>query len=399
MREEVKYKKVHRHGTMHYSVIHGFFWIAYCAGTGYSSTYLLGIGFRNSQIGLLIALSGLLAALLQPALAGRIDRSGKMLLKPVIAGGITAAVFLSLAILFLPDGAGLISGICFAGNLTVMQLLVPLINSLSVCGRESSRINFGFARAIGSLTYAAASYVLGKTLAEQGMDVLSVVRIAAFAMLLLAVLLFPVQRTDPEVCSSREQNGFFDRYPGFGILMAGCFFLYLCHSLLTYYNYQIVLDKGGDEGAYGMVIALAAMLELPVMFGFSAMLRKASAGFWFLTAGFGYIAKASGALLAVTMTAYYGIQIFQMFSWSMISVASVSYVKEITASEDSTRAQAFVTLSYTAAMACGSLSGGFLLQLMDVRTMLILAAVLAVSGTAVLRRGLRKLNQGLTFAK
>ncbi len=383
-------------GTVHYSVIQGFFWMAYCAGTGFSSTYLLSIGFENAQIGILIALSGIAAAVLQPSLAGLIDRSGKRLLKPVIFGGISVAVLLSLLILLLPSGQMLLCGCCFAGNLTVLQLLIPLVNSLSICGRAGAWINFGFARAIGSLIYAGMSWLLGMLIAGVGMEVLSCMRICSFLALTVSIAVFPVQYTD-QPGQSREAGKtgqpFLSRYTGFSIIMIGCFFLYLCHSFLVYYNYQIVLTKGGDERTYGIVIALAALLELPVMFGFSGMLKKASAAFWFRTAGVGYVLKSVTALLAGNMTAYYGVQIFQMLSWAMISVASVSYVKEITASEDATRGQACITLSYTTAMAAGSLSGGFLLQLMDVRTMLTLAAVFAAAGSLILALGIRKAGE------
>lgn len=386
--------KTGQHGTTHYSVIQGFFWMAYCAGTGYSSTYLLSIGFENAQIGILIALSGLLAAVLQPSLAGMIDRSGKRLLKPVISGGVLVAILLSTVILFLPAASKLFPGICFAGNLTVMQLLIPLINSLSICGGNGKNVNFGFARAIGSVTYAGMSYLMGTLITGMGMEILSWARILSFLAMLAALYSFPVRYMERSSAKTKgeKQSGFFVRNPGFLTMMAGCFLLYLCHSFLTYYNYQIVLSKGGDEQTYGVVIALAAVLELPVMFGFSKMQKKADASVWFRLSGIGYLLKALGCLLAVNMTAYYCVQIFQMTAWALISVASVNFVKEVTAPEDSTRGQAFVTLSYTTAMAAGSLSGGFLLQLMDVNTMLLCASAFAGVGALVLASGVRKIQ-------
>lgn len=393
----MKKRKMHKNGTFHYSVIQGFFWMAYCAGTGFSSTYLLNIGFENAEIGILIALSGLLAAILQPSFAGKIDRSGKRLLKPVIFGGILTASGLSALILLLPEGLWVLCGICFAGNLTVMQLLIPLINSLSICGKESRWINFGFARAVGSLTYAGLSYILGMLISGLGMGVLSWVRILSFAALAASLAAFPIRFTEAEKKEPKKQeSGFFARYPGFTVMMAGCFLLYLCHSFLTYYNYQIVLTKGGNEETYGVVIALAAMLELPVMFGFARMQKRAAAAVWFRLSGVGYFLKALGCLLAMNMTAYYVVQIFQMTAWALISVASVSFVKEVTAPEDSTRGQAFITLSYTVAMAAGSLSGGFLLQLMDVNTMLIFAVAFAAAGTLILSLGIKRISERIS---
>ncbi len=384
-------------GTGHYSLIQAFFWMAYCAGTGYGSAYLLSIGFENAEIGVLIAVSGILAAVLQPPLALRIDRSGKRILKSVILGGIMAAVILSLGILLNRSLSGMFSGVCFAGNLTVLQLLIPLINSLSVSGRHAARINYGFARAIGSVAYAVISYLLGIIVAEQGMEVLSALRIFAFLALAVTVAVFPVSCSKgAEIRGKKKREGFFHRYRGFGTVMAGCFFLYLCHSFLTYYNYQIVLSKGGSEETYGMIIALAAVLELPVMFGFSTLLKRASSAFWFGVSGAGYVLRGLGALLSGSVAAYGCIQIFQMLSWAMISVASVSFVKENIAEEDATGGQAFLTLSYTTAMAAGSLGGGLLLQLAGIRAMLVLAVLFAVVGAVILRSGIRLVRRGVS---
>lgn len=386
--------------TVHYSLIQGFFWMAYCAGTGFSSTYLLSIGFENAQIGILIALSGLAAAALQPSLAGLIDRSGRRLLKPVIFAAAGMSAGLSLLQLLVSSEFQELCGFCFVGNLAMLQLLIPLINSLSICGRSREGINFGFARAVGSLCYAGVSYLLGILISEYGMAVLSQMRIFSFAALLLTLAIFPVrltgQRTADRGRDEKKKNGFFSRYPGFTVVMAGCFLLYLCHSFLTYYNYQIVLTRGGDERSYGVVIALAAALELPVMFGFARMLKKRPAAFWFGLAGFGYILKALTALLSGSMTAYYFVQIFQMMAWALISVASVSFVKEMTEAEDSTRGQACITMAYTTAMAAGSLGGGFLLQLLDVNIMLFLAVLSAAAGTGILLKGIQKTGKRLS---
>ena len=53
------------HLTARYGLIHGAYWMAYAAVSGYASLYLLDLGFSNGTIGILIALAGILSALLQ----------------------------------------------------------------------------------------------------------------------------------------------------------------------------------------------------------------------------------------------------------------------------------------------------------------------------------------------
>ncbi len=57
--------------TSHYAWIQGCYWMAYCILLSFSSVYLLDQGFSNTQIGLLLGLSGLLTALLQPFVGGQ----------------------------------------------------------------------------------------------------------------------------------------------------------------------------------------------------------------------------------------------------------------------------------------------------------------------------------------
>ena len=45
--------------TSHYAWIQGCYWMAYCILLFFSSVYLLDQGFSNTQIGLLLGLSGL----------------------------------------------------------------------------------------------------------------------------------------------------------------------------------------------------------------------------------------------------------------------------------------------------------------------------------------------------
>ena len=59
--------------TSHYAWIQGCYWMAYCILLSFSSVYLLDQGFSNTQIGLLLGLSGLLTALLQPFVGARAD--------------------------------------------------------------------------------------------------------------------------------------------------------------------------------------------------------------------------------------------------------------------------------------------------------------------------------------
>ena len=60
--------------TPQYAVIQFFFWVCFAGIVAFSSVYLLDRGLTNTEIGLMIAVSGALAALLQPLMGAVMDR-------------------------------------------------------------------------------------------------------------------------------------------------------------------------------------------------------------------------------------------------------------------------------------------------------------------------------------
>lgn len=83
-------KNAMRSATPHYTWIQGCYWMVHCILLSFSSVYLLEQGLSNTEIGLLLGLSGLASALLQPvagARAGRMRRLSLGQLSGCLVGG------------------------------------------------------------------------------------------------------------------------------------------------------------------------------------------------------------------------------------------------------------------------------------------------------------------------
>ena len=63
---------------LEYGAIHAFYWMSYAVIGSFASAFLLGRGYSNSFIGLIIAVGSVLAIFLQPVLADIADRSKKI---------------------------------------------------------------------------------------------------------------------------------------------------------------------------------------------------------------------------------------------------------------------------------------------------------------------------------
>ena len=250
--------------------------------------------------------------------------------------------------------------------MALLQMVLPLINSLSV-GKEpeGGRTDFGIARGAGSLAYALLAAILGKWVARWGARSISLTICGIFLLLFLSVHFYayePRELSGQDVQRVSREKGFLFRYPRFGITLSGCILLYISHVLLNNFSLQIVLDKGWDSVVMGNTQAIAAVLELPVMFCFGYLLKKKPASFWFRLCGIAFFLKTVGTLLATSVGGFYAVQLMQMGGWAVIAVAPVYYIKGIMAPQDAVKGQSYFTMTNTIASVVGSFACGFLID-------------------------------------
>ena len=64
--------------TLRYALINITYFAAFCAIHAFASVFLLDAGFTNTQIGINLALANIVSVLIQPVVAGWIDKQGKL---------------------------------------------------------------------------------------------------------------------------------------------------------------------------------------------------------------------------------------------------------------------------------------------------------------------------------
>lgn len=371
-----------------YALIQAFFWMNFAAIMGYTSVYLLNCGFSNTQIGVLMAVAGVLSAVLQPIVASYADRPDSQSVKKIIIEiGIIMLVIAALLLLF--RNRMVVSGLLYGGSIMLLQLLMPLINSLGMESlNQGKKLNFGMARGMGSVAYAIAAYLLGIIVAGLGEITIPVAMLLFFCGLLFILFLFPFEKSKTSNEKTEKKSGgplyFFMKYKRFSFVLFGCIFLYISHVLLNSFTYQIVESKGGGSSEMGFAMALAAMLELPTLFLFGYMIRKVRADVWFRISGIFFMVKTLGTLLAPNILSFYFVQVFQMFGWALITVSSVYYVNSVMEEQDAIKGQAYMTMTYTLGSVLGALIGGALIDAVGVNTMLSFASVSAAVGMVII---------------
>ena len=379
--------------SLHYCLLQFVFWFMYGDTINYASVYLLHCNLSNFMIGILVAVGSVLTVLLQPSISAYADKDKSISLKWIIfiLTGIQAVVALILFV--TPKRPVPLTFIIYVVAVLLMQMLIPFINAL---GTESSRqgitINFGIARGVGSLGYAAMSYSMGILFAHFNPQLHPLTVLIAALLLMLLLFLYPFKKVNRGADKNKKKTEsanplvFLKHYKSFALALAGWVLIYISHVFINNYTYQIVVSKGGTSAHQGTAMAIASVVELPIMFLFTAMLKKAKSVTWFKISGVFFTLKTLGTLLAGSMPVFYAVQLFQMFGWGLISVASVYYVDSIMEEQDRIKGQAYMTMSYTIASIIGSLSGGSLIDLLGVPAMLITGSVSAALGTLVVFR-------------
>ena len=153
-----------------YSGAQALHWCAYCGVISMAGVYLQAKGFDTEQVGIVLALSTVLPALIQPFLAAIADRSKHLSLRGWLTI-LSTLVIVSAAVLLLADAsAAVILGVYLFVSV-VMHLLEPMLNSIAAYSfRHEIPLDFGISRSMGSITFAFASLGLGFAVKHLGAD-------------------------------------------------------------------------------------------------------------------------------------------------------------------------------------------------------------------------------------
>ncbi|KAF5065771.1 MFS_1 like family protein [anaerobic digester metagenome] len=381
--------KVDRTGI--YSLIQALYWMIFCLVIGYASVFLLERGFSATLIGLLLALGNILGALLQPLTADFADRTERLTLSQLIGG----LGFLMMAISFwigVPNTRG--TSFLYVLLIALTTLLMPLVNGVGMYFNEGgSTCNYGVARAMGSLGFAGTSAFIGWFLQAYGASRLPLITSFLTAVLILVTALvktphLELSAEDTPDSAADIDSGFFQRYPGFFLVLAGVVLIFSFHNITSTYLIQMIRHVGGNEQNLGLTLGLAAVLELPAMIFFTRFASKISSEGVMKLAALFWIMKALAYVLAGSIGQIYGVQVLHGLSFAPFMPAIVYYSRERMHRRDQVKGQAMMTTANTLGGVIGNPAGGFLLDQAGVPALLLAGLGLTVAGAAAMIRGI-----------
>lgn len=376
---------------MQYCILQGSYWASFCVIYAFATVFLLSRGFESSMIGVIIAAGNILGVILQPMVASIADRSEKISLHKLTAMLSVIMILLLVLLYFVPNGL-LAVAVLFLLTDTFLQVIQPLINSVSVYYvNQGVSVDFGSARGIGSLSYAAASYILGIVVEKFGTRSILMTGILVALVLLVTVLSMPVLSSS---VASRleekepEQNDvgllvFAGRYKNFMLTLAGITLLFTFHNMNNAYLIKVIENVGGTSADMGRMLSIAAVTELPVMFLFSRISKHFKSSTLLIVSGAFFAIRAAGFMLAGNVMTMYLAAMLQIGSFALYIPSSVYYVNETMLDQDKFKGQAVMTATNTLGGVFGSLFGGFLIDNAGVGAMNTVCFAMAAAGAVL----------------
>lgn len=383
-----------------YSMLQITYWMLYCVGYSYVTLYLLHQDFSAGQIGIITAVFGALAALIQPIIGRLADQGGKSGWKPQTLIMYFLIFLCMTGLLLIP--VKLLQGILYGCFLMLLSCIMPMINSANFY-YESHGIpmHFGISRGLGSLFYAVISFLIGKMTTNGNVSMIVVCGMIISGTCFLLTMTFPygtridtlvnssatdhLEEDKPSVSTTLDQTSqsFLRKYPLFCLTLIGFILFLLFHNIANTYLLQMIESVGGTSEDYGTAIALSAVLELPAMFGFVYLHRKFSMHTLLSVCGFAFALKSISYVFASNVGMMYATQLFQAFSFALFIPASVYFAETTMAPEDKVKGQSMVTCSITVAAVLGNLIGGLWIDQFGVRSMMFMTVASAVCGSVI----------------
>ena len=413
---------------LHYAAVHGSYWMSFGVLYSFSSVFLLGRGYSNASIGLILALGNLIAVLVQPFLAHLADRRSKGTVFAIMETMGLASVLLLVLMLTIKGTKAL--AVIYVAAIALLMMQQPFANAVNRRLEETGvRIAFGSCRSIGSLTFAIICYVMGKVADAKGIGLIPV--FGLFAFLIFIGVVYKTQweyasamrrrrreealygpagetRQSPRPAGRGEakgksagaevtQNGaaadipeaitfgdFVETHKVFLIMSVGILGLWFANAIPNSYMAQMVTHVGGDSGDTGKIFAALALSEIPTMLVFDRLYRRfktesmlifASVAFVIWTAAMGLAQSVNGILLA---------QLIHLFCFPLFLPAIVRFIDDNMREGEAVKGQTVFTMVGTISGILASLVGGILLDKTGPKAMMFVAVVAALIGAAII---------------
>ncbi len=394
-----------------YALIQGMYWMFYAVAGMFVSVYMLGKGYTNTSIGMVIAIGNIMAVFFQTVIANVTDKNERI-------GNITVIKVMLVALFVLTAGIlaigrmSMILTVVYTALIVVHTALHPFVNALSfTLGESGEYVSFGIGRSAGSFSAAVLGLAMGYLVTDFGVDVIPFSGLVILIVMEIVVIVTGHHyrkmcgvkslrqesesnedggriHGDGQICGQEQEPIGFPEFIGknfyFMILSVGVVALFFGNVVLENFTIQIVESIGGNTEQLGIVIFVMAMLEMPAMLLFDRLKARFSYVLLIRVSAVFFAIKIIMTYMAGTMEVLYVAQINQVLGYGLMFPAMVGFIDSIMSKGEAVRGQAVFTAAITVGNVLGCVFGGRILDVSTAKTLLFISSAITVTGAVII---------------
>lgn len=356
------------------------FYAALGAGYPFLPVFYRDLGLALDEIGVLIAVQAGIMLVFGPVWGGLSDRFPRSRLAlPVAAAVATAgAVILYLSFGFLAVSIGAI--VLFFGIAGVAPLLDA--RTLERLG-SAARNRFGQVRAFGSLAFVLATLVVGVMLDRFGPRSLFWVYIPMLALTVIVTATIPRQGSSVSVSLRRGMAAIL-AVRGVPLFLTGFVVVWTALSgTNTFYSIQMGAI-GGSGAQIGLIWAIGAMVEIPIMYAFPRLARRFGAERLLVIGAIAFALRTGLSALATEPWQLLAIAPLEGVGFACVFVGGVTVLASRAPVGTGGTAQGLLTSGSGLATILGSTLGGVIAAAIGIPGLFVICAVVSIVGAAII---------------
>ena len=369
------------------AIVYATLFSAVGAFVPYMAVFYRSIGMGVEVVGLLAALwaaAGLVAA---PTWGIVADRLGSVRYPLVLAGVWAALAALGLGVLQEP----LLVPPFVVALSAALAGIGPMLDARTVELVGTNRDRFGRARAWGSAAFVVAALFTGLLVDRLGPAALFLVAVPALTQTGVAAggLLTGGRGRSRMVRPTQSGITALLRQRQVALFLGGSIVVWTTVSAFSTFLSIHLVSLGASAQLVGVVWALGAAIEVPIMFAFPAIARRVPAERLIVAAALVFALRTLGFALTTDLTMLFAIAIIGGPGFALFYVGTVTYVARTTPAHLQTTAQGIFTGTAASVGAIlGALVGGSLGGVLTLRGMFAMCAVGTIIGAAIVARAM-----------
>lgn len=372
--------------TIFNSIFHFIVGMAYSVTIGFGNPILTDLGFSSAHIGILFSASMLFGILLQGEISIFVEN--KKIITITQALQIEAFISILLGIIMIIFSSNMfVTSIIFVVSLSVSTAGLPTLAALCIDGINAGKnINFGFARAMGSIGYSVLGFAGGVFASYFGTLALFYIYIILNICLFIMIYFYPKYRYENLKITNSADSIFLmiKNNKKLLIVLIAIFLIFFSHNIINNFLNEIMNYVNADQVQYGVAIGMSSFLELPTLIFFGFIIKRFTALNLLKISGIFMTLKVVIETLSYNFTGVFIAQFTQPFAYALFTPAIVYFVNDIVKPDNRIKAQLLIGIASMGIGGClGNLIGGILVNYLGIKLTLIISSLISLLGAII----------------